>query len=132
VAAENSIDEASVINLVQFLKPADRIHFVNELHRVLKSGAKAQIIAPHWCASRAYGDLMFESPPVSESWFPHLNAAWREVNAPWGKAYKCDFDHTLGYGLHPGIVSRNQEYQQHAVTFWKEAGQDLCATLIKR
>lgn len=49
--ADSSIDEVNVINLVQFLTPSERIHFVNELFRVMKSGARAQISAPHWCSS---------------------------------------------------------------------------------
>lgn len=129
---DGSIDYVHAVHLIQFLKPKERIHFVNELWRVLKPDGKAQIVVPHWCSSRAHGDLAFASPPVSESWFPHLNAEWRKANAPWGKSYKCDFDHTLGYSLHPAIVSRNQEYQQHAVTFWKETAQDIAATLVKR
>lgn len=129
----NSIDFVHAINLIQFLTPNERIHFVNELWRVLKPGAKCQIIVPHWCSARAMGDLAFVYPPVTESWLPHLNEQWRQSNAPWGnKKYKCDFDSTLGYGLHPLILNRNQEYQQHAVTFWKEAAQDMVATLIKR
>lgn len=130
--ASNSVDEVSVINLVQMLGPDERIHFVNELWRVMKPGAKAQLVIPHWCSARAYGDLAFQWPPVSEGWFYHLNAEWRKTNAPWGVKYKCDFDPTWGYGLHPLIVSRNQEYQQHAVTFFKESSQDTIATLTKR
>jgi hypothetical protein len=126
------VDSVEIVNLLQFLKPAERVHFVNELWRVLKPGGKAQIIAPQWASSRAYGDLAFEYPPIAEPWLFHLNAAWRKANAPWGTAYKCDFDATWGYGLHPLLVTRNQEYQQHAVTFWKEAAQDLVANLIKR
>ncbi len=130
--AADSIDDVKIVNVLQFLTPAQRIHFVNELHRVLKKGSKAQIIAPHWCASRAHGDLAFVYPPIAEAWFPHLNAEWRKAQAPWGKHYKCDFDHTLGYGLHPSITSRNPDYQNNAVTFWKEAAQDVICTLIKR
>jgi len=130
--ADNSVDEMSVQNLVSMLTPAERIHFVNELWRVLKPGAKAQITTPHWCSSRAYSDLTFVYPPVAEGWYFHLNEAWRKANAPWGKAYRCDFDITFGYGLHPHVVTRNQEYQQHAVTFFKEAAQDVVAALTKR
>lgn len=128
----NSVDDVSVINLIQFLRPQERIHFANELHRVLKAGAKAQISTPHWCAARSYGDLSFQWPPVSESWAPHLNKDWRKANAPWNKAYTCDFEAGGGYGMHPQIVSRNQEYQQHAVAFFKEAAQDLIITLVKK
>jgi hypothetical protein len=130
--ATNSVDEVNIINLIQFLTPVERIHFVNELHRVMKPGAKAQINAPHWCSSRAMGDMAFQWPPVSEAWLHHLNKEWRVANAPWGKGYKCDFDVAGGYGLHPLLMTRNQEYQMHAVTFWKEAAQDLIATLVKR
>lgn len=128
----NSVEEVEIANLVQFLTPPERIHFVNELHRVMKKGAKARIITPHWCASKAYGDLMFQWPPVSESWFAHLNKEWREKFAPWGEDYTCDFDATVGYALHPQLNTRNMEYQQQAVSFWKEACQDTASTLIKR
>jgi hypothetical protein len=128
----NSVDEINIINLVQFLQPEERIHFVNEMWRVLKIGAKAQITLPHWASARAYGDLSFVYPPITEAWFFHLNKEWRDANAPWGVKYKCDFDCTWGYGMHPLICNRNQEYQQHALTFWREAAQDMMATLIKR
>jgi predicted SAM-dependent methyltransferase len=130
--ASNSVSEVNVVNLLQMLTPAERIHFANELYRVLKRGAKAQISAPHWCSARAYGDLTFQWPPVSETWPHHLNAEWRKANAPWGTKYKCDFDIGGGYGMHPQIVTRNQEYQQHAVAFFKEAAQDLIISLTKR
>ena len=125
-------DSISIVNVLQLLTPKERIHVVNEAYRVMKKGAKLQIVVPHWCSARAWGDLAFQQPPISESWFPHLNAEWRKREAPWGEQYRCDFDHTLGYGMHPSIVNRNQEYQQHALTFWREAAQDLICTLIKR
>jgi hypothetical protein len=130
--ASNSVDEFEIINLVQFLTPAERITFANELHRALKKGGRAQINAPHWCSARAFGDMEFQWPPVSETWIHHLNAEWRKANAPWGKRYRCDFDVSGGYGLHPAVAARNQEYQMHAISFFKEAAQDLVFTLIKR
>lgn len=128
----DTVDRVEVVNLVQMYTPDERIRFVNELHRVMKVGAKAQISAPHWCSNRAYGDLAFQWPPVSEAWLYHLNAQWRTANAPWGVKYRCDFDITFGYGIHQLLMTRNQDYQQNAVTFYKEACQDLIATLTKR
>jgi hypothetical protein len=110
----------------------DRVHFANELYRVMKPDSKATIIVPYWASCRAYGDVSHCWPPVSEAWFFHLNKAWRENENYIDLPYTCNFDHTLGYAMHPGIINRNQEYQQHAITFWKEAAQDLCASLIKR
>lgn len=130
--ATNSVDEVTVVDLIQYLTPAQRKHFVNELHRVLKVGCKTTINAPHWCSARAYGDLDVVYPPVSEAWPHFLNLEWRTANAPRATGYKCDFDIGGGYSLHQHLLSRNQDYQQHAVSFWKEAAQDILAVLIKR
>jgi hypothetical protein len=46
--------------------------------------------------------------------------------------YTCDFDATWGFGMHPEVASRNQEYQQFAMTFYTEAVQDVVVTLVKR
>lgn len=129
---DDSVDEVHCSHFVEHLTARERIHFVNELHRVLRVGAKALIIVPHWSSARAYGDLTHQWPPVSEFWFYYLLAAWRNDNAPHNDAYTCDFDVTWGYTLHPGISVRNQEYQQNAIAFYKEACQDIIATLIKR
>ena len=128
-----SVAEANCHYVMHYFTAAERVHVVNELWRVLKPGAKTVIVTPHEFASKAYGDLRVQWPPVAEAWYLTLNKAFRE-SEPYLKTcgYACDFDFTLGYGLHPGLVSRNQEYQQHAVTFWKEAAQDLCVTLVKR
>lgn len=128
----DSVDEAHCSHMVEHLTAPERIHFVNELHRVLKVGGKAQIITPHWASARAYGDLTHQWPPVSEFWYYYLSAAWRKTEAPHNDAYTCDFDATWGYGLHPAVLCRNQEYQNYAVSFLKEAAQDLHATLTKR
>ena len=135
---DDSVDEAHSSHFVEHLNAVERIHFVNELCRVLKKGAKAAIITPHWCSNRAYGDLTHQWPPVSEMWFYYLSKAWRAGNAPHTdaahnpKGYTCDLEATWGYSLNPGIQARNPEYQQHAMQFWKEAAQDIYATLTKR
>lgn len=129
----NTVDEVRAGFLLPFLTAQERVFFVNELHRVLKPGAKATIICGSWSACKSMGDLATHWPPVSEAWVWRLNKAWREAqnyNDPDG--YTCDFDHTVGYGLHQAIQTRTVEYQQHAVSFWKEAAQDLCITLIKK
>jgi hypothetical protein len=87
---------------------------------------------PHWASCRAYGDLTHQWPPVSEFWFYYLGKDWRAANAPHNDGYTCDFDATWGYTLHQEIAARNQEYQIHAMNFFKEAAQDIVATLTKK
>lgn len=129
---KNSVEEAHTSHFVEHLEPMERAHFVNELYRVLIPEGKCTLIVPHWASSRAYGDLTHKWPPVSEFWFQYLNREWRAINAPHNDFYDCDFHVTWGYSFHEALVSRNQEYQQHAMMWWKEACQDIHATLIKR
>lgn len=129
---DETVDEVHCSHMVEHLTATERIHFVNELYRVLKKGGKATVITPHWASARAYGDLTHQWPPVAEWWYFYLGKAWRDVNAPHNDAYTCDFDATWGYQLHPALLVRNQEYQQFALNNYKEAAQDLYATLIKR
>lgn len=127
-----SVAEANASHFVEHLTAPERVHFVNELYRVLVPAGRCQIVTPHWASCRAYGDLTHQWPPVSEFWFYYLLAAWRAANAPHNDDYECDFDATWGYSMLPPIAARNQEYQQFALSNYKEAAQDIIATLVKR
>jgi SAM-dependent methyltransferase len=129
---DDSVDEVNASHVVEHFGAMERVHFVNELHRVLKKGAKAFVAVPHWCSQRAYGDMTHQWPPVSEFWFYYLNKDWRAVNAPHNDFYTCDFDATWGYALRPDIGTRNQEFQMFAMQNYKEACMDIIATLAKK
>ena len=129
---DGSVVEAHASHFIEHLTAPQRIHFVNELYRVLVPGGKCQLIVPHWASCRAYGDLTHQWPPVSEFWFYYLSKEWRTQNAPHNDEYKCDFEATWGYTMHQALVPRNQEYQSHALAFWKEAAQDIVGTLTKK
>jgi len=138
----NSVDEVNCSMLVHYLTPAERVHFFNELYRVLKPGeieengekrGRARFITPMWSAYKAYIDLQAHWPPVSEGFYHTLSKAWRAgQNCVDTSGFTCDFDAVMGYGLHPAIVGRNEEFQREAMSWNKEAAQDLIATLTKR
>lgn len=130
--ADGSVDEIHASHVVEHFKPAERIHFANEAYRVLKTGGQLTIIVPHVFSERAYGDLSHEWPPVTGFWFYYLDPEWRKVNAPHNDFYTCDFEATWGYSLRPDLSVRNIEYQQMAIANFKEACQDMIATLKKR
>jgi hypothetical protein len=139
---DNSVEEVHSSHFVEHLWNTDerpeRVAFVNELYRVLRMGGKATIICPHWASCRAYGDFTHGYPAVSEFWLFYLDANWRAANAPhndikWNpKGYSCNFNAVWGYSLEPGVSLRNQEYQQFAMTYYKEAAQDIIITLTKQ
>jgi SAM-dependent methyltransferase len=127
--ADNSVDEVHCSHFVEHLTAEERIVFVNELYRVLKPGAGALIVVPHWNSHRAYGDLTHRWPPVSEMWFYYLAADWRKVNAPHNDFYTCDFDVTWGYTMRQDLIGRNEEYRNYAIANFKDAAQDIIATM---
>jgi hypothetical protein len=126
-----TVDEVHCSHMLEHLTIEERGHFVHELFRVLKPGAKATIITPHAFSVRAYGDPTHKMPPVVSMWYLYLNAEWRKTNAPH-LDYTCDFDHGYGFSLHPSVQMRNQEYQNYAVVHLIEGAQDLHVTLTKR
>ncbi len=143
---DNTVDEATASHVVEHFTAMERVHFVNELYRVMIPGGKATIVAPCWSSCRAYGDPTHCWPPVSEFWFYYLSKDWRlgnkanenKGNAPHTDAtyiqggFACDFDATWGYSLHPTVQLRNQEAQSFMVQFYKEAASDIIATLVKK
>jgi hypothetical protein len=130
--ADGSVAEAHSSHFLEHLTGRERVDFMNELWRVLVPDGQCQIIVPHWASNRAYGDYTHQWPPVSEMWFYYLNATWRKENAPHNDAYTCHFEATWGYVMRPDLLVRNQEYQQYALQNFKEAAQDLIATITKK
>ena len=135
---DDSVDEIHCSHTIEHFDAIERVHIFNEMFRVMKVGAKATLIAPHWASCRAYGDPTHKWPPLSEFAFYYLLKQWRMANAShtdieyWPLGFKCDFDVTWGYSMHPEVQPRNQEYQQNALKFWKEAAQDVIWTMVKR
>lgn len=134
---DGSVEEVHCSHVIEHLPARERIAFANELFRILAPNGKATIIAPHWASCRAYGDMTHCWPPVSEFWFYYLSKSWRAQNCPHDdiefnpNGYSCDFQATWGYGINPALHTRNQEFQQHAMTWFKEAVTDIHATLTK-
>lgn len=138
---DNSVEEAHSAHFLEHLTNLngrwERVHFFNELYRVLKKGGKCTLIIPHWASQRYYGDPT-HCEPFSEMGFYYLSKEWRKAQAPHAdkefnpNGYDCDFECTWGYSTHPALATRNAEYQQFAMQWFLEARQDLHANLTKR
>jgi hypothetical protein len=146
---DSSVDEIHMSHTLEHFTQEERIHVMNEMYRVLKPveydaagqavKGKATIITPYLFSDRAYGDPTHKWPAIGDWFYLYLNQEWRNGNAPHvdfkhnKKGYKCNFERTVAsYNTHPHLNGRNQEYQTHALTFWKEAAQDIIAVIIKK
>lgn len=136
--ADGSVDEVHCSHFLEHLTTEERIFFLNDLWRVMKDGRQAVFVVPHWASGRAYGDPTHKWPAISEMFFYYLDRKWREQNAPhtdrkyWKKGYACDFEFSLSYGIHPMIAAKNDEAKNFAVSFYKEACQDMIVTIKPR
>ena len=129
--ADQSVSEVRSSHFVEHLTGTERIAFFNELYRVMKPGATAQIVTPNWSHSCAYGDPTHQWPPMSQ-WYPlYLNRAWRDANAPHAP-YACDFDHVVAGSWDQAIDSRNAEHKQFAMNSYTNAWRDLIVTLTRK
>lgn len=138
---DESVDEAYSSNFLEHLTNLnganERVHFFNELYRVLRPGAKAFIAIPHWNSERYYGDPTHKEP-FSEMGVYYLNRQWRLSQAPhtdiaWNaQGYRCDFDASLGYVLQPEfriLETKEKEYVQSRL---RGSVQELHLHLTKR
>jgi Methyltransferase domain len=136
--ASDTVEEFHSSHVIEHLTWPQRITFFNELYRILKPGGKGQLILPHWASMRYYGDPTHQAP-MSEFAFYYLSRKWRldEKNAPHTdikhnpNGYNCNFEVVWGHSLHQALNGRNQEYVTHALTFFKEAAQDIIANMTK-
>ncbi len=150
---DNSVAEVSCSHFLEHLTNLndkwERVHFFNELYRILvpveynaagiPEKGFARIVIPHWCSNRYYGDPTHKEP-FGEMGICYLDPEWRKNNAPHTdiahnpNGYNCHFAVTYDYTLHQEMAGRNAEYVRMAVSFWKEIAQDLIlvASCIKK
>lgn len=129
--ADESVDEAFSSHFIEHLGPHERRHFVEELWRVLRPNAQAQIVVPYAFSERAYGDLTHAWPPLVGFWFLYLDANWCAVNSAH-HTYKANFSVTWGHNMRPDLAARNPEYQQEVLATQVNASMDMIATFTKK
>lgn len=136
-----TVDEAVSSHSLEHLEAMERVHFFNELYRVLKPGAKCTITVPHWSNTRAYGDPTHKWPPFTEMAGYYLLKAWREIQAPHTDSrnvpgmFSCDFDAVWGptFNLdHPEMKGKSDEARSYAARNYRDVCIDLIVTVTKR
>jgi hypothetical protein len=138
---DDSVDEVHCSHFLEHLTGAERVHFANELYRVLKkteygpdgkpNKGFAFIVVPSWNNERAYGDPTHQWPPVVGFAFFYWNKVWRDGNAPH-TGFTCDFDFGGGNAVVPPWNLRTQEVQIFAQTHYTNVAMDMYVTLTKK
>lgn len=141
---DNSVEEGHSSHFLEHLEQWERVHFFNELWRVMKVGAKTSIIVPDMKNDCAYGDPTHCWPAVSPFFIYYLLRDWRAVNAPHTNfdrpashgrpkkvGYTCNFSATSSWNSDPRVAGRNIEYLQHGMNHWWNVARDYYITVEK-
>lgn len=127
-----SVDSIQCNHFFEHLTGAERMAFMNEVYRILKTGSKIVITVPYWSSMRSIQDPTHQWPPVCEASFLYFNKEWRAVNKLLHYPIDCDFDYAYGYALDGDLIVRNLEWQQFAIKHYIQAVNDIQITLTKR
>lgn len=127
-----SVEEVFSSHFFEHVPAKLRFKFMDELYRVMVTGAKATFITPYWSSMRAVQDPTHEWPPICEASYLYFNRGWREANKIGHYMGKCDFDFSYGYFATEETKAKNQEAQQFSVGHYINAVNDLQVTLTKR
>lgn len=126
---DNSVDEVSMMNYIEHVK--DLMGFMNELHRVMKSGAKCEVTAPYWSSIRAWQDPT-HIRPINEATFLYYNKDWREREKLTQYPITADFDYSYGFFFYPGWEHRSDEAKNFAVLHYNNVVSDIQVSLTKK
>lgn len=126
---DNSVDEVICSHYIEHTK--DLISFMNELYRILKSGARATINAPYYNSMRAWQDPT-HTRAISEATFLYYNKEWLTQNKLNHYPIKCDFDFSYGYNITPDWATRAEEARAFAIRHYTNVVSDIVVTLTKR
>lgn len=135
---DGSVEQVHCSHFLEHLEPRERIHFANELCRVLRKGGTANLATPYSGHDCAYGDPTHKWPPVSGWTYLYWNKEWRKAQAPHvdiennPAGLSCDFDYTIGGSWEQWLQTRNMEYRVFAMQHYLNSQRDIVVTLTKK
>lgn len=128
------VENASVeeVHCSHFVEHVDSlITFMEELARILVTGAKATLIMPYYTSMRAWQDPTHKRA-LSEASFLYFNKGWRTQNGLDHYPIACDFDFSYAYAFQPEWAMRAQEARDFALKHYWNVASDLHVYLTKR
>jgi predicted SAM-dependent methyltransferase len=130
--ADGSVDEVHCAHFIEHLPRGVFVPFVDELHRILKPGAKATIVHPNLKSARAFQDPTHQDFIPAERWM-YVQQGWRAANGLDRPPYPtCDFDVEIGAAFAPEFAARSDEATMQAAVYQWDVALDLQVILTKR
>lgn len=126
---DNSVDEIFCSHYIEHTP--DLISFANELYRIMKVGATAEIIAPYYSSIRAWQDPT-HLRAISENTFLYFNKDWRMINKLDHYPIVSDFDFESKYIIDPAWRDKSGDELKFAIRHYSNVVSDIITILKKR
>ena len=127
--ADNSVDEVFCSHYIEHTP--NLISFANELYRIMKVGAKAEIIAPYYSSIRAWQDPT-HLRAISENTYLYFSKEWRTINRLDHYPITVDFDFECSYIIDSEWQGKNDEEVRFAIKHYINVVSDIRTVLTKR
>jgi len=130
---DESVDAIFASHFVEHLDGIERMKFMDECHRILKSGGKMRLIHPYYKSVRAVQDPTHKWPPISENSYFYWDKNWREMNKLDHYPIKCDFEFNVYYSWQdPTVTNKNEETRFFMIDKYWNVVADMVVDLVKR
>ncbi len=126
---DNSVDEIFCSHYIEHTP--DLISFANELYRIMKVGARAEIIAPYYSSIRAWQDPT-HLRAISENTYLYFSKEWRTINKLDHYPITADFDFECNYHLDQDWQGKSDDEVRFAIKYYINVVSDIRAVLTKR
>lgn len=126
---DSSVDEIYCSHYIEHAR--DLIAFFNELYRIMKPGATAEIIAPYYSSIKAWQDPTHVRA-ISENTFLYYKREWRLLNKLGHYPIVADFDFDCRFLLQPGWEEKDDTERKFAMKHYINVISDIRAVLTKR
>ncbi len=130
---DNSVEAINVSHYIEHTN--DLIKFIDECYRIMKVGAKMEIVAPYYSSIRAWADPTHKRA-ISELTPFYYNKAWRTENRLEHYGIKADFDFESVWGIDETWKDKwlkiSQEEQLLAVRCYINVISDITIYMTKR
>jgi len=111
-AESNSFEEYKE-KIKEYINKDGFILFMNELHRILKPGGKAKLIAPYYSYMGSFGDPT-HTRSICDFTVYYLNKEQRENMRLGHYGLDCDFDSEFSYQIADEMTLKSDEVRNEA------------------
>lgn len=135
---DSSIDEIHCAHYMEHIphdiqngnKVDGLFQFINEVYRIMKPGAKMNIVCPYYTSVRAFGDPT-HCRSICDWTFYYFNKAWRDTNKLSHYGVIANFDSIISYHISEDMSLRSEQVRNKAFIENWNAVEDIMVEMTK-